>query len=117
MKCNIKTDNDLFQKYKLSLSDEPVTFKQGKAHICVMNYNTKPVSIKSGAAIGYFNKLNDQDDFEWDYESTPKSVDDLESISSENMSDCDSIDYEQCKDVEDIESDSDWSEQHLLSNL
>ena len=83
MSCNVTTDNYLYQKYKLSLSNDPVLFKHGKAYICVMNYNTKPVKIKCGAAIGYFNKINDQDQIQFD---EFESIDDLESISSGTLS-------------------------------
>ena len=88
MSCKVTTDNNLYQKYKLSLSNDPVIFKQGKAYICVMNYNTKPVKIKCGAAIGYFNKLNDQDQFQVEVSD---SNDDLESISSDSLSGCISL--------------------------
>ena len=68
-----------------------------------MNYNTKPVKIKYGAAIGYFNKLNDQDQFQLEESD---SNDNLESISSDSLSECIYID----------ENDYDLSDSSISTN-
>ena len=58
--CKVKTNQDLFKKYRLYLSDAPITFKKGKACITALNCNKEPILLKSGTVIGIFNPNPDK---------------------------------------------------------
>ena len=54
MMCKIQTTTDLFDKYRLYISDEPVQFNHGKAQIKAFNFNKNSLEIKAGSVIGVF---------------------------------------------------------------